>query len=203
SGSGTGVGAAVAVNVLEDVVTEAVIETGATINVADTLTITATASISPLQIILPIINTGPFVTSLAIAGGAGTGSAAVGASAVVDIFALKTRAAIEDGASVNQTIAAGASQDITISASDDTHLVAGGGGLGISTGGSGVGVGIYVAVIDKDTRAYIGKGANVKAAGDITINAVRVERILAFAATVAAGGDGAGVAGSIIVVVLD
>src|SRR4029077_2265515 len=110
SGSGTGVGAAVAVNVLEDVVTEAVIETGAIINVRETLSVTATASISPLQIILPIINTGPFVTSLGIAGGAGTGDAAVGASAVVDIFDLKTREYIDDVVFVNQTIAAGASQ---------------------------------------------------------------------------------------------
>ena len=104
---------------------------------------------------------------------------------------------------MNQTITAGSPQNIVISASDDTHLVAGGGGLGVSTGGSGVGVGLYVAVIDKDTRAYIGKGANVKAAGDITINAVRSERILAFAATIGVGGDGVGVAASIIVVILD
>jgi len=67
--------------------------------------------------------------------------------------------------------------------------------------GAGVGAGLDLNIINKDTRAYIGSGAQVDAY-NIQIQAVSSEDILAIAGNAGVGSD-AGIAGSAAVDVID
>ena len=102
---------------------------------------------------------------------------------------------------MNRDIVGGSGQTITLLASDTTRLVNGAGGLGGSTGNVGIGAGIVVGVITKDTRAYIGWGADVAAGGSISITSTSVEDLLNIAASIGAS-NSVGVSASIIVGVI-
>ena len=162
SQDGNAVGAAIVVNILRDVDTQAFIDSDTTaggtthVDATGALSVTATASLAP---IVPDSGldflTFPAITSVAVSGGAGTGDAAVGVSPIVDVFFLKTKAYIGDGARINQAGALGGSgQTITVAAQDDTEIVNVAGALGATTGSAGVGLSIVVRSLRRRHRVH-------------------------------------------------
>ncbi|MGA2499913.1 MAG: hypothetical protein ABSH20_19420, partial [Tepidisphaeraceae bacterium] len=199
-GTKVGLGASVVVNVI-NTTTDAFIDQNASADASDAISVTANDSITPMTVNIPMINDGPTVTSVAVAGGVSSGNAGIGGSAIVDVMDLTTDAYIASGAQINQTLAGNADQSVTVSANDSTTITSGAGGLGGSLGGAGLGIGIVVDVLTKDTEAYIAPTANVKARQDVSVNSVATEDIKSIAASVGAG-DSAGIAGSIVVLVM-
>lgn len=130
--------------------------------------------------------------TIAFAGGGGVG---VSGSIGVNIFKSLTRAEIGDNARINQTLAAGVDQDVTIQAKDDINVQANTGAAAIGgIGGAGVGVGILIARTTTD--AVIGSGAQVNASDDITVEALAVKDF-GSVDVAAAGGLAIGLAGSV------
>ncbi|MGH7419773.1 MAG: hypothetical protein ACREKB_18530, partial [Candidatus Rokuibacteriota bacterium] len=193
-GQKAGIGAAVAVNVIT-VTTLAFIGAGARIDGSEALSLSADSSLTPLDGDLPL---DPM--SVAAGAGASSGKVGIGGSVVVNVFLLETQAYIDDGALVNTLAAPGTNQGVSVHAEDVTRIVSGAGGLGAATEQLGLGAGIDVAVLDKETRAFIGQNATVKADRDITLEAISEEQVLSIAV---AGGFGGrvGIAGSVSVYV--
>jgi hypothetical protein len=185
-GGSAGVGVAGAVNTLgtdstHQFVTHAYIGDGATANAASATTLTASASEN--------------LTTFAIGGAAG-GSAGVGGAAVVNVMNTDTEAYVGANAKVNkaQTLT---SQSVGLQATDATSLfnVVGAAGVG---GSAGVGASADVDVLSKNTLAYVGNGAWVETAGNLTVQAASSEDLRSIALGFGAGGS-AGVAGSVAV----
>ena len=128
STGGTAVGGAVAVNILNDVQTLALVDSGTGggqvthLDAAKATNVTASSSLNPIVPDTSITKlTLPAVTSVAVAGAAGGGDAAVTGSVIVDVFSISTHARIGDGAQVNQVVAGGVDQTVTVTAQDDTQ----------------------------------------------------------------------------------
>ena len=171
-GTGTSVGASVAVDV-------AILSVGATvednvrIDVAGATAVTATSGIAPLDVFatdIPILGNVK-VTSVAVGAAVSSGDVAVGGSVVVDVFTVDTRATLGANTVVNQGVAGGAGQTISIAASHTLDVRSGAGGLGGALGTAGVGAGIVVQVVTQTVRAGVGAGSRVSAGGDISITA--------------------------------
>ncbi|TLN19214.1 leukotoxin LktA family filamentous adhesin, partial [bacterium] len=90
----------------------------------------------------------------------GSGTVAIAGSVSVVVVDSSTYAYIDN----NAVVAAGG--NILISAADATDVDTVSGSVAVGISGGGVGAGIGVTVITKDTRAYIGQGAEVDAAGN-------------------------------------
>ena len=99
----------------------------------------------------------------------------------------------------------GASQTVSVVATDHTDIVNIAGGLAFTTGDAAVGIGLDVDVIDKTTRAFIGdnQATMVSAAGKVTVKADSTETFFAVAADIAVSTSGTAFDGSIIVLVLN
>jgi hypothetical protein len=200
--SGTAVGAAVAVAVVTSS-NKAFIAGDA--DAAGAMSITAETYVSPLKVDVPLLGDSddPTITSLAVAGGASSGDVGVAGAVVVDIFNLTTHAYLDDNSNINQdTGITPSGQSVTVHAIDETEITSIAGSLGLSVGSVGVGAGVDVGVITKDTRAYIGSGAQVGSAGAVSVDADSSETILSIAAN-AGIGNSVGVAGSASVQVVN
>ncbi|HEX8971092.1 hypothetical protein, partial [Oryzihumus sp.] len=226
---GTAVGGAIAVNVIQDVQDKAYVDsatpggtptcgTGGTtcLNAAGNIKVTANTTMVPLAPAgIPRIPADklPKFNSLALAGAAGGGDAAVSGSVVIDVFSFDTEAYVADGAQLNQAAGynaalggytgKGSGQSITVTAQDDTHLVNVAGGIAATLGDAGVGIGLIVDVIHKNVSARIGQSVSASAGGDVQVGASSSEKFFGLAVQLSASTGGAGVAGSVIVVVLD
>ena len=218
STSGTAVGGAAAINIFPSVSTIAMIDSGTAagdvtvVNAAKKISVTARATLDPI-----VPHTGlsdkldsnlPAVSSVAVGGSAGGGSAAVTGSFVVNIVSLTTKAFIGDGAQVNQTTHA-ATQSIEVKAEDLTTITNVAGALALNNGSAAVAVTVIVEIINKDVQAFIGKSAQVSAgplvgacACDVDVRAMASENLFELAVSGGAG-TGAAVAGSILVVLLN
>ena len=95
----------------------------------------------------------------------------------------------------------GSGQTVTVSATDDTHLINVAGAVALTEGDAGVGVGIIVDVITKDVKATVGDSANVWAGGDVKVDATATEQLFELSVEAAVSTSGAGIAGGFIVVV--
>ena len=137
------------------------------------------------------------------ASGAVSSDTAIAISLSAGVGVGTTQASIASGATVNNDISsAHASQDVTLRALSDTYWVDLSAALGVGTGSAGVGVGADVVVQVKDTSAYIGTGAVVKAKRDLEVFASAKDKIINSAATVGIGST-AGVAGTASVAVMN
>ena len=205
STGGTAVGASVAVTVLEgvagDPMTTAYIAGNA--DAADALSVTAETDLAPITFTQTLFGKTLAVDfmSMAIAGGATQGEVGVGAAVVVNVIDLTTTAYIDDGSMINQDAVIPSKGSVKVQATSTTDIVSFAGALGLSAGAAGVGLGVDVTVIDKDTRAYIGSGAQVDSDGNIEIDANSSEDILSIAAN-AGIAQNTGVAGSVSVQVV-
>ena len=96
----------------------------------------------------------------------------------------------------------GATQDVVVHAADTTTIRGGAGTLGASLDGAGVGAGLDLVLLDKETRAYVGRGAVVDAAGSITVEALSTDSVRSVVANLGIG-NSVGVAGSASIQVVD
>jgi hypothetical protein len=123
----------------------------------------------------------------------GLGSAFVGTatfSAAALITANQTRAYIGTNAVVNADLTnAGPNQGVLVAAGSDTFCLAltGGGALPSAISVASVGAAINLALLDNITEAGIAPAAQVNAAGDVQVQALANEQILAFAASLSGG----------------
>ena len=203
--SGTGVGGAIAVNILPAVQTQALVESGTLTHVTQLdalngISVTATTTFKTVKPDVPKVDL-PEVSSVAGGGAAASGDPAVSGSVIVDVFSFTTSAHIAAGSQVNQHPklgwTPGATQTIDVHAKDDTHVVDLAGSLSLSTSSAAVGVGLIVHIIDKSTTAYL--AGNVTAHGKVTVKAESTETYFMVAADVAVSASGAAFDGSVIV----
>jgi FG-GAP-like repeat/FG-GAP repeat len=134
------------------------------------------------------------------AGGAGGLIAGVAGAANVDNLTEVTQAYISQSTKVNATnTGAGPAQDVDLLASDQTTIGSGAGAL-TGGGGAGIGAGADVAVISKNTVAYIDASVTVNATEHVKVNALSHEQMVSTSAS--ASGGGVGIAGATAVYVL-
>jgi len=125
------------------------------------------------------------------------GYAGIGGGIAYEGIHSKTHATIGDGADINQALdnnTADVSQSVSVSALNDAHVFAFGGG--IATGVAGIGGGVNVGVIRNDVEAGI-KDADVQARSNVDVNALGNKDIETIA--ISAAGGGVAIAGSVSV----
>ena len=191
---GNAAGVAVAVSVI-NAATSASIAGNA--DAAGAITVEARLALAPETVDLPIVPDGvkPKATSIAAAGAAGTGSFAGAGSFIVGVYNLYADATIGDGVRINQakTQPVSSAQTLTVGASNDTTITGIAGALGVTTGAVGIGASLDLVILDKRTRASIGRGVLAGTGGQATIAAVSTETMVSVAATIGVG-QSAGVA---------
>ena len=213
SQGGTVVGGAVVVAVL-GTTTSATIDSGTaagdvtTVHAGGALSVTASSSLEPSTPqtgVDKIDEHLPAVSSVALGGGAGTGDAAVTGSVVVNVVNVTTSATIAAGALVNTgaTDVGGAGQTVTVSATDHTTLTNVAGALSLTTGSAGVALGLIVEVANQTVTASIGSSAQVNAGGAISLTAGSESDLFGLSIGGGVSTSGSGVAGSILVEVLN
>ncbi len=124
--------------------------------------------------------------TLAVAGG-GASTAGVAGSAVVNVLNEHTHASVGRSADLTVDNGAPGTPGVSIHAQDDTDIVSVAGNLAVG-GTAGVGLGADVAVLSKDTFAYIDSGVTADVEGDIVIGAVATEDITSVAAGMSLSG---------------
>jgi hypothetical protein len=205
-GKKAGVGIAVAANVIVQN-TDAFLGVDTHADAKEMLSVDAASSIAPLKLDIPGLGSvSPEISSIAAGGGVSTDSeakAAVGGSAIVDVFVQNTHASIGEGAQINATtgFTPGANQGVSIEATSTTRIVNGAGGIAVAFGGTGVGIGLDVGVIVKDTSASIGSSAKVIADQDVIVQATSSEDLLSLAMSAGVSKQN-GIAGALAVSVL-
>jgi hypothetical protein len=204
SGNDAAIGGSIAFAIMTGCSTKAFIEGNA--DAAGAMNITADTEFNPLTVVhIPVINQDVSLTTLAIAGGATTGSAAIAAAVAVNDFNISTWAYIGPNAQINQDttdVTGTAGQTITVQATDNTKVRDFAGSVGISTDSLGVGAGVDVNVVTKDTRAYIGSSANASAKGLVQVLSDAHDDIVSIAANAGLGND-VGIAASGLVYVMN
>lgn len=178
---------------------------GASAQATGAISVSATTTITHLDVLdLPtainsngVADPSVGLTSLAVAAGASSGNAAVAGSASINVIKSNTRAYIDDDVSVPN------SGSISVAATDTLTLFSLAGSVSISADGVGIGAGLDLAVITKNTRAYVGAGADLHSDGDISITANSTENITSVAANGGVSASSVGMAVSASVVVLD
>ncbi len=128
--------------------------------------------------------------------GAGGGNAGVAVSLSGNVIANTAEAYIGRSAKINESnAAAGAEQQVLVKAVNETVLVNNAGGAGFG-GTAGVGAAVNLAVIAKNTRAWIGNGALVNAKRAVELDATSSEVAVGGTLGFAIGGS-AGVGASL------
>ncbi|WP_312523058.1 hypothetical protein [Anaerospora sp.] len=131
-----------------------------------------------------------------VASGAAGLYAGVAGAVSVNTVTSHTDAHIAESANVNTDQAnVGSDQSVNVSAVNDLEIFSVGGS--VAGGLVGVSGGVDVGVISNNTTAYIGNGANVKAADSIAVNALATKEIDSFAVSASTGV--VGVAGGVSV----
>ncbi|MDU4960065.1 MAG: filamentous hemagglutinin N-terminal domain-containing protein [Sporomusaceae bacterium] len=110
-------------------------------------------------------NAAESIFSVAVAGAAGLNAGVAGALSV-NVIDNTTKAYIEDADKDVDKAVVKAGNNVRIAARDDTSLAVMDGGVGFAILGGGVGGSVNVAVINKDTQAYVGDRAEVEALGN-------------------------------------
>ncbi|TAM91272.1 MAG: hypothetical protein EPN43_04655, partial [Jatrophihabitans sp.] len=182
--------ASVGGSIIVDIVSKDVrarIGSSAHVNAGGDITVSATATESMLEV--------------AAGASASTGSAAIQGS--INVIVLNpgthsTAATIDTNAVVHSL------GNVTVSASDTADkLSIISGNVAISTGGAGVGASAAILVRDGTVTATIGAGASVEADGSAGLSVTATQTVnLLITAIAGAGGDSAGVGGSVTVDVL-
>ena len=122
----------------------------------------------------------------------GAGFVGVAIPVGVTLLSATTAAFIAGGSLVNTLLAGGALQSVEVAALDSfKSLTVAGGAAG---GFVGVGAGVDIGVADTSTSAYIGGGAEVRAARDVNVYALASKQVATYAISI--GGGFVGVAGS-------
>ncbi len=140
------------------------------------------------------------MTAVAAAGGASQGSAGVAGSFIINAYDLNTEAVIDKGAVISSD------GDVAVSSVSNTDLKNITGTIGASAGSAGVGAGCEVTILNKNTSAVIrnsstGTGTDLSAGGNVSVTADSDESMLSVVAGLAAADSVAvGVSASVLVV---
>jgi filamentous hemagglutinin family protein len=127
------------------------------------------------------------------------GLVAFAGSANVVVVKGSTEAMLADTSSINADASyANSAQNVSLSATDTTHVDDKVGGAGLSLGG-GVGAAVDVVLINNGATASVGADASVNAWGDIVISASTTRGVNSYVVALAAGGT-AGISGAVSVV---
>ncbi|EHI49802.1 hemolysin-type calcium-binding region [SAR116 cluster alpha proteobacterium HIMB100] len=115
----------------------------------------------------------------------GGGGVSVQATAMVNVSQTQTTASIGDNALVNQNDNSSTSQSVAVKARSTSEMIAVSG----SGGGGAIGAGVSgdAMVLEKQTTASIGAGAQVSAQGDISVDAEAQADLLQLALSVNGG----------------
>ena len=187
---GSAVGVAVAIGIL-NVNSTAFI--GGKADAAGAMLVDSQIILAPTQLAIPKVPTSllPTATSVAVAGAAGTGSAAVAGSVIVDVFNLNADSYLGASSAINQGgfYTPTASQTVSVTAENHTTITGIAGALGATTGAVGLGASLDLEVITKQTYAYAAAGAKVSAGGAVNITATSSETMLSVTATLGGGDD--------------
>ena len=202
AGSGNAVGAAVALNIFT-IHVDAVVDTNTHGTAGGAISVTAASGLVTLPIVVPIPSANFTVnfTNAAVSGAAGDGDAAIAGSVSINILGLRTRAWIADNVQINAvTILAGSSANVAATDASAVKSIAG--ALAATTGSAGVGAALIVDIIDKDTRAYIGKSVILRVAGDVSVATNAGMDYFGVSASAGAS-TSAAFSGSLVILVLD
>jgi hypothetical protein len=194
-----GVGVSTVVNVITNS-TEAFIGADTRVDAPGAINVTALTSLAPVTGDLP---NDPL--DLAAAGALSKNVAFAG-SATINILSDTTLAYVAQGAKINTVTSGGGGQSVIVSATDDTTIQDQAGGFGAALSSLAFGLSLDLNIItQKDTEAYIDSSAadpsNVRASGNIYVQATTTEDITSSAAEVGAA-QKLGLAGAITVNVL-
>jgi mucin-19 len=187
----SGVGIAVAVNSVTDT-TDASLGANSRVNAAGALTVSAQASLTPLNDNIP-----GDPMAVAVGGDVQGGNGLAGSLTVNDLNET-TRAHVDNGAQVNTrvpVIPGSGNRSVEVHASDQTTLVDLAGALNLSKS-LGVGIGLDFGGLTKDTEAFIARSATVQADRDINVHAEATESATSIAAAFS-GSFSTGLAGAI------
>ncbi|HEY9032332.1 MAG TPA: hypothetical protein VIN71_00200, partial [Pseudomonadales bacterium] len=124
---------------------------------------------------------------------AASGTVGVAGSVGIKVVNSDTTALIDDNSLINQS----SNGNVEIDATSHLATTGAAGAVGVGVGAAGVGAGLDLTVLNGQTTAMIGNGANVSGA-NVTVNAEAEKDIASF--TVAAGGGFVGVGGAVSVV---
>src|SRR5207247_2661573 len=133
----------------------------------------------------------PKVSTVSVGGGVSQQGKGIAGSFAVDVFIDHTHAQIADDAQINQrgVYTSTAGQSVSVRAEDRIHTFDLAGALAGSLNSSGFGAGVNVQVLLQDTEASIGNSADVKAGGDVTVEARATQDQCAIAANIGARKD--------------
>lgn len=129
----------------------------------------------------------------------GTAAGAVGIAGTVAVTVLKgqTDAAVGGSTRINQNTATGlAGQDVVVQASERIGVDNKLGALAVGVGGGGVGATADVTLVKSGTSATVGAGAQLRAGGDIRVDA-GTQRDVASLTVAASGGYTFGISGAV------
>ena len=129
----------------------------------------------------------------------GTAAGAVGVAGTVAVTVLKgqTDAAVGGSTRINQNTATGlAGQDVVVQATERIDVDNKLGALAVGVGGGGVGATADVTLVKSGTSATVGAGAQLRAGGDIRVDA-GTQRDVASLTVAASGGATFGISGAV------
>lgn len=129
----------------------------------------------------------------------GTAAGAVGIAGTVAVTVLKgqTDAAVGGSTRINQNTAIGlAGQDVVVQATERIDVDNKLGALAVGVGGGGVGATADVTLVKSGTSATVGAGAQLRAGGDIRVDA-GTQRDVASLTVAASGGATFGISGAV------
>ena len=172
-GGAAGVAGSLGVTLLHDSA-EAFVANGAKVDADRTLSVKA--------------ETGETVVNLGVTGYGG-GAAGVGGSAAVNVVTSNTSAYIGD-ADINQEATTSTSRSVEVSADSNSNLIAVAGSGG-GAGAAAVGGVLNVNTLAKQTKAYIGEGAAVKADQNVIVDASSAQNIISAGISIQGAGAAA------------
>ncbi|HYC46066.1 MAG TPA: LEPR-XLL domain-containing protein, partial [Burkholderiales bacterium] len=124
------------------------------------------------------------IGSAAVSAALGAGGTGIAGSAGIHVFETTTQARVERGTVVEGYSGGGSKAGgLTVGATDTTSWTSVAGSVGIGTSGAGVGAGLDVTIIDKNTKAYVGRSSDVDASGAVSLTASSSETLIAVAAS--------------------
>lgn len=132
--------------------------------------------------------TGEVVVNIGVTGYGG-GAAGVGGSAAVNVVTSNTSAYIGD-ADINQEATTSTERSVEVKADSNSNLIAVSGSGG-GAGAAAVGGVLNVNTLAKNTKAFIGEGAAVKADKNVIVSAVSAQNIVAAGISIQGAGAAA------------
>ncbi|MEQ1830523.1 MAG: hypothetical protein ABL921_31495, partial [Pirellula sp.] len=176
---------------------------GGNADASKAMVVNAETTIKPTVTNVPELDIDIDFNTVAVMGSASGGDDGYAGAVAVDDYSITTHAFIAPNAQINQAadVLDSASQSVSVTADSDVDVTSVAGSLGVSAKGTGVGAGLQLGIINKDTKAYVGNGANVSSKGGVMVDSGSTEKLISVSAN-AGVGKSTGLAGSVSVYVM-